>query len=123
MTIAPEPPGYVERFVSALYQKIFRLLSAEESLEIQLIQKIRSKSLPPRDLILQFERMVSPEEKRQIYEQLGKAKDLPSKDRMLNWMWRNDAEVSRCYRDFGKEAARRNPYLLAKSFEAILLNK
>jgi hypothetical protein len=121
----PEPLGYLEKGVQWVANRLLRIRfpSAEDSFKIWLVDQIRSSTLCPAVLINQFNRYVPRTQRQEVYEQLGKNSPLPIKDKVLNWIWRNDSEIARRYREMGQMSARQNPYLLAPSLEKALLAK
>ena len=71
-------------------------------------------------LFRQFERHVVPSQRIGIFERLGKQCPLSYKDRVWNWIFRDEAQINRRYREIGKNRAMKNPYLLAPALINVL---
>jgi hypothetical protein len=119
---AIEPQGYLERAVQWTARKVLHLnlRSPDELAKERLIDALKKKTMCPLILLQQFERYVSPIERRLIWENLGKRQVLGWQDRILNWMWRDESQINRRYREIGQTIAVKNPYLLAPTMIRIL---
>jgi hypothetical protein len=119
---APEPQGYLERAVQWAARKVLHLnlRSPDELARERLIDALKKKTMCPLILLQQFDRYVSSIERRLIYESLGKRQPLGWQDRIMNWMWRDESQINKRYREIGRTIAVKNPYLLAPTMMRIL---
>jgi len=119
-----QPPGYVERGVRWIARKALhlKLPTVEQLQNDELIDRINKKMLCPVVLFRQFQRHIVQSQCIKIYVELGKECPFSYKERVWNWIFRDEAEIKRRHLEIGKSRVRKDPYLLAPSLIKALSN-
>ena len=69
--------------------------------------------LCPVVLYRQFQRHIVQSQRIEIFVELGKARPFSYKERVWNWIFRDETEIKRRHFEIGKSRVQKDPYLLA----------